>query len=338
MITRHATTFAMIAAVSIMAASASRLHAQGAPIVMKLACPTTNDNEHEWMKRYAAAIDSKSGGRIKAELYPGGQLGSIPRMIESTQFGSIQLMLAPPEFLVGVDQRFGLLSAAGLFESERHAVRTISNPEFAAAFLALGANKGLIGASLFLTGPQAFATRTPFRTLAYLKGKKIRVLASPFQIGQMAMLGATGVPLTLGDVMPALQQGTVDGALGTISLFTALSYYDTTKYANETGQAYVFSLAALSKRWFATLPADLQTIVLATAQETGTQVNAWEIDYLVQQRQTWIEKGGELDVLSPADKAEMMAKMGGVTEDIVTKKPDLKPLWDQLVATAKLGN
>lgn len=333
--TPYAATFAMVAATSIMVASVPRLHAEGAPIVMKLACPTVNDNEHEWMKRFAAAIERKSGGRIKAELYPGGQLGSIPRMIESTQFGTIQLVLAPPEFFVGVDQRFQLLSAAGLFASERHAVRTISDPEFTKAFLALGANKGLIGANLSLTGPQAFVTRTPFRTLAYLAGKKIRVLASPFQIEQIARLGATGVPLTLGDVLPALQQGTVDGALGTMQLFTALKYYDTTKYANETGQAFVFTLAALSKRWFDTLPADLQTMVLATAQETGTAMNAWQIDFLAQQRKTWVDKGGELDVLSPADKAAMMAKMGTVTDEIVKKNPDLKPLWDRLVATAQ---
>src|SRR6202034_2370633 len=94
----YAATVMMVAAMSIMAMSVAQLHAQGAPIVMKLACPTVNDNEHEWMKRFAAAIERKSGGRIKAELYPGGQLGSIPRMIESTQFGSIQLVLAPPEF------------------------------------------------------------------------------------------------------------------------------------------------------------------------------------------------------------------------------------------------
>ena len=338
MMTRYATTFAMVAAISIMAVSVPQLHAEGAPIVMKLACPTVNDNEHEWMKRYAAAIETKSGGRIKAELYPGGQLGSIPRMIESTQFGSIQLVLAPPEFLVGVDQHFQLLSAAGLFESEQHAVRTISDAEFVKSFLALGANKGLIGANLTLTGPQAFAMRAPLRTLADLKGKKIRVLASPFQIEQIARLDATGVPLSLGDVLPALQQGTVDGALGTMSLFTALSYYDTAKYANETGQAYVFTLAALSKRWFDTLPADLQAMVLATAQETGTEINAWQIDFLAQQRKIWVEKGGELDVLSPADKAEMMAKMGTVTDDIVKKNLDLKPMWDQLAATVKRSN
>ena len=40
-------------------------------------------------------------------------------------------------------------------------------------------------------------------------------------------------------------------------------------------------------------------------------------------------------MLSPTDKAEMMAKTGAVSDDIVKTKPELKPLWDQLVATAK---
>jgi hypothetical protein len=44
----------------------------------------------------------------------------------------------PPEFFVGIDQRFELLSAAGLIESEQHAIKTITDPEFAKAFLALG--------------------------------------------------------------------------------------------------------------------------------------------------------------------------------------------------------
>jgi hypothetical protein len=40
------------------------------------------------------------------------------------------------------------------------------------------------------------------------------------------------------------------------------------------------------------LPADLQAMVLATAQDVGTEVPPWVI------------KGGKLDVLSSADKAE----------------------------------
>jgi TRAP-type C4-dicarboxylate transport system substrate-binding protein len=141
--------------------------------------------------------------------------------------------------------------------------------------------------------------------------------------------------MSLGDVLPALQQGTIDGALGAIQVFTAFAYYDTTKYMNETGHAFVFSIAAMSKRWFDTLPADLQAMVLATAEEAGNEVNPWEVDFLARQRKTWVDKGGELDVLSAADKAELWAKTGTIGDDIVRTKPDLKPLWDQLKSTVK---
>jgi TRAP-type C4-dicarboxylate transport system substrate-binding protein len=303
--------------------------------VMKLASATLNDGQHEWMKRFAAAIETKSAGRIKPELYPASQLGSNPRMVEGTQLGSIQMFLAPPEFFAGVDPRFELLSAAGLFEDNRHAIKAIADPEFSKAFLAIGENKGLIGTTLFISGPTAFVMRVPFHTLADLKGKKIRVLASPFQMEQITRLGATGVPLSLGDVLPALQQGTIDGAVGNVGVFTALGFNDAAKYMNETGNAYIFTLAAMSKKWFATLPSDLQAMVMATAQEASTEVTPWIIDFQARQRKTWVDKGGELDALSPAEKAEMMARIATVGDDIVKTKPDLQPLWALLRAAVK---
>ncbi|HME27028.1 MAG TPA: TRAP transporter substrate-binding protein [Acetobacteraceae bacterium] len=303
--------------------------------VMKLAGAGINDNGHEWMKLYAASIEAKSGGRIKAEIYPGSQLGPIPREIEDTQLGSIQVAQFPPEFFSGVDQRFGLLAAPGLFESEQHALRAVSDPEFRKAFLAVGESKGLIGEALLLTGPAAFAMRAPFHDLASLRGKKIRVLASPFQMQQIAKLGATGVPLTLSDVLPALQQGTIDGAVGTLPTFTSLGYYGAAKYINEPGSSYIFDMAVVSKRWFDTLPVDLQAMVLTTAQEAATKTNAWNFDFVAQQRKIWAEKGGEIDVLSQADRAAMMESIGSVGADIVKAKPELQPLWDLLRTAAK---
>jgi TRAP-type C4-dicarboxylate transport system substrate-binding protein len=331
----HYAALAALTAMATVTANIPPLRAQGASIVMKLATPTINDGQHEWLKRFAAAIELKSGGRIKGEVYPASQLGTIPRMIEGTQLGSIQMFISPPEFLVGVDQRFELLSSAGLFESKQHAIKTVSDSEFAKAFLAIGANKGLIGVSLFGALPEGFATRTPFRTLGYLKGRKIRVLASPFQIDQITKLGGTGVPMSLGDVLPALQQGTIDGVLAGLNIFAPFRYWDTAKYVNETNHAFVFSLAVVSKRWFDILPNDLKPIVLSTGAEVGTEIGPWQSDWFNRQRKTWVENGGELDVLSPTDRAEMMTKIGTVGDDIVKTKPELQPLWDLLHAAAK---
>jgi TRAP-type transport system periplasmic protein len=324
-----------LAAMLLAAGSAA---AQDKTMTIKLATATLNDAQHEWMKRFAVAIEKNTAGRIKAEVYPASQLGTIPRMIEGTQLGSIQIWVGPPEFLVGVDQRFELLSVPGLFQNDKHALNTIADPEFAKAFLALGANKGLIGASLFYTGPTVFDMRAPVRNLADLKGKKVRVLASPFQMEQLTRLGGTGVPLSLGDVLPALQQGTLDGALGALPVFSALQYQDTARYMTETGQAYIFSMAALSKRWFDGLPPDLQAIVMATSKQAGAEAIPWGEDFLVAQRKAWVEKGGEVLALPAAERAEMMAKLSSVGDDIVKTKPDLKPLWELLVATAKRSN
>jgi TRAP-type transport system periplasmic protein len=217
-------------------------------------------------------------------------------------------------------------------------VKTVADPEFSKAFLAIGANKGLVGASLFAYGPVAFAMRTPFRTLADLRGKKIRVLASPFQTEQITRLGATGIPLNLSDVLPALQQGTIDGTFSAIPVFTTLQYQSVTRYMTETDQAYIFSIAVMSKRWFDGLPADLKELVMAAAKQAAAEVTPWALDFTDSQRKLWAEKGGEVITLPAADKAEMMAKLAPVGDDIVKTKPELKPLWDQMVATAKRSN
>jgi TRAP-type transport system periplasmic protein len=325
-------------AAGLVAAAAGSAAAQDSKaIVVKLATATLNDAQHEWMKRFAVAIEKNTNGRMKAQVYPASQLGAIPRMIEGTQLGSIQIWVGPPEFLVGVDPRFELLSAPGLLQNDQHAIKIINDAEFAKAFLAVGANKGLVGASLFLTGPMAFDMRTPVRTLADLKGKKVRVLASPFQMEQLTRLDATGVPLSLGDVLPALQQGALDGALGALPVFAALQYQGAAKYMTETGHSYIFSVAMLSKKWFDGLPNDLQAIVMTTAKQIQTEVLPWSLDFLVSQRKVWVANGGEVITLSAADHAELMRKMRPIGDDIVKTKPALKPMWDMLLAAAKRG-
>ena len=301
-------------------------------ITMRLSAATVNDAQHEWMKRFAVAIERNTGGRIKAELYPGSQLGSIPRQIEGTQLGAIQCWLGPPEFLVGVDRRFEILSAPGLFHDEKQAFKVFDDVEFNKAFLSLGTDKGLVGASLFYVAPSSYDMRTPVRHIADLKDKKIRVLASEFQTEALTRLGATGVPLSLGDVLPALQQGAIDGAYGAVSVFTPLKYYDAAKYMLETRQAHFYSVEMLSKKWFDKLPPDLQNQVMMTSKQIASEVIPWDVDFIEQQRKTWIANGGEIIHLPDDEFKELMQKTRPIGDDIVKERRELKPLWDRLVA------
>ena len=67
--------------------------------------------------------------------------------------------------------------------------------------------------------------------------------------------------MTLGDVLPAIQQGAIDGAVGGIVVFTPMHFQDAAKFVTETGQPTVFVIVEISKKWYDALPADLQKIV-----------------------------------------------------------------------------
>src|ERR1700751_1608183 len=118
-------------------------HAQDKTYVMKVTTPTINDAPHLLAKNFAAAVERDSGGRIKGEVYPASQLGSIPRQIEGVQFGSIQVAVVPPEFFVGVDERFEVMAAPGLVDSIEHGQRVAADPAVRKLMFGLGANKGL---------------------------------------------------------------------------------------------------------------------------------------------------------------------------------------------------
>ena len=96
--TRNMLLATLAVALAALLAPAPAAHAQDKTFTMKLSTATINDTQHEWFKRFGALVEKDSGGRIKAEIYPASQLGSIPRQIDGTQFGSIQGWMGPPEF------------------------------------------------------------------------------------------------------------------------------------------------------------------------------------------------------------------------------------------------
>jgi TRAP-type transport system periplasmic protein len=323
----------VLAGIAALMGSASPAAAQ-TPITMKLSTATVNDTQHEWLKRFAAAVEKDSGGRIKAEIYPASQLGTIPRQIEGTQFGSIQGWTGPPEFLVGVDERYEALSAPGTFTSREQYESTIKDPAVLDMMLALGANKGLIGGGIYPIGPSSIITKKQVQHLSDYSGLKIRVLASPFQLELIKRMGGSPVAMTLGDVMPALQQGALDGSLTTITQYTTLHYIDAAKYVTETGQPYVSSMTVLSKKWVEGLPADLQKIVRDDAMTTAIDIMPFVDQFFDQQRQVWKDSGGSLTSLPEADQKEMLAKISSIGEDLAKSKPDLDAAVKVVFATA----
>ncbi len=302
---------------------------------MKFTLPTLNDPSFFFTKNYAAAIEKDSGGRIKTEIYPNSQLGAIPRQIEGTQFGAIQCAVIPPEFFSGVDERFEVMAAPGLINSMAHGQKVAADPAVKKLILGLGANKGLHGVAMFMNAPQSVASKAPIRHLADFKGKKIRVLASQFQMQPISQLGATPVAMTLGDVVPAIQQGAIDGAVGGIVVFTPLHFRDAAQYVTETGQPPVYAVVEINKAWYDSLPPDLKKVVDddAAAQQAAIAPLASEI--VEKARKGWTDQGGELISLPPDEQTELMKIFSSAVTAITKPKPALNEAYDIIADAAK---
>ena len=333
--------YSLPVAASVLFASAAIMFSWTTPswaqktIAVKLATATVNDVQTEAIKRYAARIEKRSNGRIKTELYPAAQLGSNARMIEGLQLGSIQVYVGPPAYLVGLDQRFQVLDSPSVFTDFEHAARTIRDPEFRDTFLALGERKGLKGVSLFLYGQTSYATRAPLRTLRDFQGKKVRVLSSQMEREVTGQLGAVAVPMDFSEVVPALQQGTIDGVKTGMSVFTSLKLYDIVKYVTETHEAIIPEVMMVSKRWFDAQPADIKAILLEEGKALEPELNEWTLNAQAAARKLWQEKGGEVITLSAADHAEMIRRLAGVANDVYKERPPEKKLYELLLKVAQ---
>lgn len=305
-----------------------------APNVMKIGTPTVNDVQHEWMKSFAAAIESGTKGAIKCELYPASQLGAAPRMIEGTQFGTIQAVVLPPEFLNGVDTRYAVLGAPGLIGNIEQGNKLVQTPDVRDAVLALGATKGLKGVGVFMYGPASFAFRSEVKTLKDFAGKKIRVFASPIQTEPMKRLNATAVPMPLSEVLPALQQGTLDGVMSVLPVFSALRFYDAGKHIVETDHAAVTVVSVVSKVWFDKLPADQQAIVVEAGKKADRDNYAFAVDFMAKSKQAWTSNGGTMTKLSSAEQAELVKMLRPVAVEVTSKKPEEKALFELMAKAA----
>ena len=307
--------------------------AQDKTYEMKISTPTIHDIPDTWADRFGTAVEKDSGGRIKVHVYPASQLGSIPRQIEGTQFGSIQMEVVPPEFMVGLDQRFQVMAAPGLVNSQVHGQRVAADPAVLKLMLGLGANKGLHGVGLFMAEQAAVISRMPLRHLADFEGKRIRIFASQFQSAAFERLGVTPVAMSLGDVMPAIQQGTIDGADTGIGPIANFHMADAAKYVTETGQPAIFIIAEVNKSWFDSLPKDLQQIIEKDATAQSLAINTFAAQSVKDSEASYSAAGGELIKLPTGEQAKMMKIISSVAPDVTKNDPELAAAY-KIVADA----
>ena len=308
--------------------------AGAADFVMKVGTATINETQHQFIKFYKEEVEKASGGRIEVQIYPASQLGPIPREIEGVQLGNIQGYIGPVDFFVGVDPRFGVFSAPMLFRDDANAAATVRDPAVQKAVFDLAAAKRMVGIATLDLGASDYGAKRAIMRLADFSGKKLRINGTELERQKMAKLGATGVGMPLSEVMPGLDQGTIDGTISGLSVFVAFKMNDLLKVVTVTNDTFIISVAVLSKAWLDTLPPDLQKIAIDAGAAVQAKAQQWEVDFTKQLVDQWTGLGGTVHTLPDEDLARMKTLLTPVGDDATKDQPAVHDMLQMVRAAA----
>ena len=289
----------------------------------------------KWGVYFKEGVEKRAADRFEVKLYPTSLLGAIPRMIEGTQLGTIELVTIPPAFFTGIDQRYSVLAAPGIFDDISHGHRAVHDPEFKRAFWPIGEPKGLKMVGMSCDAPSDYATVRPIRTIADFKGRKLRVFGSRFELESMRRVGATGVPMPLSEVVPAIQRKVIDGNKAGITVFVPFKYQTIAPYVLKAKQSIICINRFASKAWFDKLPRDLQQIVLEEAAVADRRILPFTVALVNRMYGIWTKTGGTLTELSPKEDAELRRRLSTVGEAVLKDKPRVLGMYKTMKAAAE---
>jgi len=125
----------------------------------------------------------------------------------------------------------------------------------------------------WVQGFRHFMTNKPVRTPQDLKGLRIRTPPAPIWQESVRALGAVPTALNFGEIYTALQMGAVDGAELVYDNITAGKLYEVLKYVDETGHFLLINFQVVSSKWFDSLPAEYQKILVEECDRTGLETS-----------------------------------------------------------------
>jgi len=309
--------------------------AQAQQFVMRISSPTIHDATQEWARLFKKGVEARSHGRIKVEFYPASQLGQIPATVEGVALGTIQMTVPASGFLVSLDPRFQVFDAPGLFTSVEQGEKVLGEPAIRQRLASFGKAKGVEPLIIFLNGPLMVLSYKPIRTVADFRGQKIRIPgAGPLQTKPFETLGVSPISMPLGEVLPAMQNHTVDGLVGAPTIFTAFKYYDITKHLTYLPRSFLIACGIVNRQFMHSLGPELEAIVRDEARKAETVFRTWQLNDLKRIRAEWEKHGGETITLPPAEAEKYLAKVTSVLPPIVTANPQLKADYDALRAAS----
>lgn len=303
---------------------------------MKLASPMSGEAAAEWTKLFKAGVEARAGGRLRVDLLGAGQTGSIPATIDSVAAGSTEIAVVPTASLTGLEPRLQVLDLPGLLVELGHAQRVAEDPEFEKLLARLGAGKGVTLLAVLPLEPTVLVSVKAVRSLADLKGLKLRVVAgTPLHVDSAKALGASPVALPAGEVLQALRSGAIEASMAGLALPIALGHREVAKALTTVPGGVVWAGVLVNARTIKSLGRTLEQTVRDEVVKARAAAAPLSLAAVERAKAGWAQNGGEAIDLPPAEATQYRVTAASVLPPLLAANPALMADYEAVLAIAK---
>lgn len=271
------------------------------------------DEGHQMFKKL---VEERSKGRIRVNVFPAAQLGAEVAMVEGLRLGTIDVICANAPNAAAFIPELGLFSVAYLFKDIQHFERVVNDPKFVQRMESLVASKNL---GIRLVGFYAAGVRNVYSRKGSvaspddLKGVKIRVQNNPIEVKVWRTFGAIPTPMNFGEVYQALQSGVLDAAENGLAVIESNKHFEAAKYVSQTEHQRNLSALYVNEKKLASMPKDLQAIVLQAAKEASVHERKKDAELVAAAADRLKSRGA---VLTSPDKSRFIQLIAPIQDEV----------------------
>ena len=183
----------------------------------------------------AEVVARCSNNQLKIDIFPGGQLGSESALNDQIRIGGVDFANSGAAFFSRDFAHLGISSVPYVFRDRNQAIAYVKSDVLRELMDGWEKQTGQIMLVGYYSAAFHVYGQEPFTTPDSIKGKKIRVPDAPAWMLFYRAVGATPVPMALGEVYLGLRQGVVDGTNMPLAVGFSTKLHEVTKVISMTG-------------------------------------------------------------------------------------------------------
>jgi TRAP-type transport system periplasmic protein len=225
---------------------------------------------HQGFLDWAKAVEARTKGGLKIEVFHSSQLGKEEDIIEQIRQGANIGQNTDSARMGNYVPGIAVMNGPYFVETLEDVAKLRKAPTVIKWQEELATKYGLKVLSFsWVQGYRHFFTNKPIRKPEDLKGQRIRTPPAPIWQESIRALGATPVAMNFGDMYPGLQQKAIDGVELVYNNIPGGRFYEVLKFANETRHIMLINFEVVSAKWFDSLPKEHQAALVEECDKAG---------------------------------------------------------------------